>query len=94
MPPLVKICGLSTPVSIEAALYGGASHIGLVHFEKSPRHVTLAEAAKLRAVVGDKAKVAVLLVNAAPALVGEVLASIAPISSNSMAPKRQTSWPK
>lgn len=78
MPPLVKICGLSTPDSILAALQGGASHIGLVHFEKSPRHVTLAEAAKLRTVVGDKAKVAVLLVNASPALVGEVLASVAP----------------
>jgi phosphoribosylanthranilate isomerase len=78
MPPLVKICGLSTPDSINAALHGGATHIGLVHFEKSPRHVTLGQAAKLRAVVGDRAKVAVLLVNAAPALVGEVLASIAP----------------
>lgn len=78
MPPLVKICGLSTPHSIEAALHGGASHIGLVHFEKSPRHLNFSDAAKLRAMVGDKAKVAVLLVNASPALVSETLARIAP----------------
>lgn len=35
----IKICGLSTPETVGAAVSGGASHIGFVHFDKSPRHV-------------------------------------------------------
>jgi phosphoribosylanthranilate isomerase len=36
----IKICGLSTPDSVAAALTGGATHIGFVFFPKSPRNVT------------------------------------------------------
>ncbi|NML10709.1 phosphoribosylanthranilate isomerase [Sphingobium sp. AR-3-1] len=35
----IKICGLSTPETVGAAVSAGASHIGFVHFAKSPRHV-------------------------------------------------------
>lgn len=35
----IKICGLSTPDSVGAAIRAGASHLGFVHFPKSPRHV-------------------------------------------------------
>ena len=48
MTTLIKICGLSSEAAIDAAAKAGASHIGLVHFEKSPRHVTLEQAADLR----------------------------------------------
>lgn len=34
-----KICGLSTPDSLAAALASGASHIGFVAFPPSPRHL-------------------------------------------------------
>jgi phosphoribosylanthranilate isomerase len=47
----IKICGLSTPETLDAALKGGASHVGFVHFAKSPRHVDgdrLAQLAALR----------------------------------------------
>lgn len=37
----VKICGLSTADTVGAALRHGASHIGLVHFPPSPRHLEL-----------------------------------------------------
>ncbi|HEX7855516.1 MAG TPA: phosphoribosylanthranilate isomerase [Sphingobium sp.] len=37
----IKICGLSTPETLSAALRHGASHIGFVHFTKSPRHLSL-----------------------------------------------------
>lgn len=40
MPTGVKICGLSTPETVEAALKGGASHVGFVFFTKSPRNVS------------------------------------------------------
>ncbi|MBO6637077.1 MAG: phosphoribosylanthranilate isomerase [Roseitalea sp.] len=45
----IKICGLSTPETLGAAIAGGASHAGFIFFEKSPRNVTPEEAAPLAA---------------------------------------------
>jgi len=39
MPTTAKICGLSTPGTLDAAIAGGASHVGFVVFPASPRHV-------------------------------------------------------
>lgn len=39
MPTTAKICGLSTPDTLAAAVAGGASHVGFVFFPPSPRHV-------------------------------------------------------
>lgn len=64
MSVLIKTCGLSTPETIEAAIDAGATHVGFVHFEKSPRHVTLERAAELRALVRDRAQAVLLLSNA------------------------------
>lgn len=61
---LIKICGLSTPDTIAAAADAGASHVGLVHFEPSPRHLSLKQATRLRAVVPASVKAVLLLVNA------------------------------
>ena len=41
MDNLVKICGLSTPETLDAALASGADLVGFVRFPKSPRHVSL-----------------------------------------------------
>ena len=46
----IKICGLSTPDTVGAAVRAGASHIGFVHFAKSPRHVDAAQIAALAAI--------------------------------------------
>ena len=35
----IKICGLKTEEAVDAALDGGANHIGFIFFEKSPRNV-------------------------------------------------------
>ncbi|WP_417472799.1 phosphoribosylanthranilate isomerase [Leisingera sp.] len=43
----VKICGLKTPQDVAAAAAAGAAYAGFVFFAKSPRHVTIAEAAAL-----------------------------------------------
>jgi phosphoribosylanthranilate isomerase len=45
----VKICGLSTRASVEAAVQGGACFLGFVFFPASPRHVAPARAAELGA---------------------------------------------
>lgn len=47
----IKICGLSTPETVGAAVRAGASHVGFVHFAKSPRHVEADQIAALAAIV-------------------------------------------
>lgn len=47
MPAIAKICGLSTPEGVRAALDGGAGYVGFVFFGKSPRDVTPEAAARL-----------------------------------------------
>ena len=49
MPLDIKICGLKTEDALEAALAGGASHVGFIFFAKSPRNIDPAEAGRLRA---------------------------------------------
>lgn len=44
-----KICGLSTPETLDAAIRQGAAHVGFVFFPVSPRHVTFDRAAQLAA---------------------------------------------
>src|SRR5258705_13667985 len=39
MPLLIKICGLSTPEALDAALEAGAGEGGFVVFSPSPRHL-------------------------------------------------------
>ncbi len=43
----VKICGLSTPDSVKAAVRAGARYVGFVFFARSPRCVTPSFAAEL-----------------------------------------------
>lgn len=76
--PLVKICGISTPETLAAAVGAGASHVGFVHFAKSPRHLALADAAMLRRQVPAHVKAVLLLVNADPALLAEAVRTVAP----------------
>ena len=78
MPPLVKICGLTTPEAIDDAVRLGATHIGLVHYEPSQRHVDLKTAGALRKHAGSRVKVALLLVNASQKLTGDALGMVRP----------------
>lgn len=75
---LVKICGLSTPETLAAAVQAGADYVGLVHFEKSPRHLAVAQASRLRAEVPPHVKAVLLVVNLAPALLAEGLREVRP----------------
>lgn len=45
----IKICGISTPDALEAAIRGRAAHAGFVFFPPSPRNLTPAQAADLSA---------------------------------------------
>jgi phosphoribosylanthranilate isomerase len=48
-----KICGLSTPDAIDAAVTGGARHVGFVFFPKSPRDISPEQAGALARRVPD-----------------------------------------
>lgn len=78
MQTQIKICGLSTETAIDAAIQAGADYIGLVHFPKSPRHVSLERAAKLRTYAAQRVKTVLLLVNADPASTGQAIAEVKP----------------
>ncbi|HEX9167766.1 MAG TPA: phosphoribosylanthranilate isomerase [Roseiarcus sp.] len=64
MTPLVKICGLSTPATLDAALDAGADMVGFVFFPKSPRHVGWATARALAGQARGRAKIVALTVDA------------------------------
>lgn len=50
----VKICGLSTPETLDAAIVGGASHVGFVFYPPSPRHLAFEAARSLAARVPEE----------------------------------------
>ena len=62
----IKICGLSTPETLDAAVDAGATHVGFVQFEKSPRHLALEDAAKLRRRVPENVKLVLVTVAMQP----------------------------
>jgi phosphoribosylanthranilate isomerase len=64
MTVLVKICGLSTPDTLEAALKAGADLVGFVFFPASPRHIELDTARALGVQASDRAGTVALSVDA------------------------------
>jgi phosphoribosylanthranilate isomerase len=64
MTPTVKICGLSTPLTLDAALDAGADMVGFVFFPKSPRHIDWATAGALGRQARGQAKIVALSVDA------------------------------
>ncbi|MCG8494218.1 MAG: phosphoribosylanthranilate isomerase [Sneathiellales bacterium] len=71
-----KICGLNDPQSVTAAVAGGASHIGVVFFPKSPRNVSAQAAGTLMKDVPSTVEVVGLFVDPQDDLLEEVLAHV------------------
>jgi phosphoribosylanthranilate isomerase len=61
---IIKICGLSTPETLEAAIRCGADWVGFVRFARSPRHVSLTQGAALSEQAKGRAVRVLLLVDA------------------------------
>ena len=74
----VKICGITTPEQAQMAQQYGADALGLVIYEKSPRYVTIEQAAKIRASITSDSLAIALLVNPSEALVNQVIEQIKP----------------
>ena len=77
-PFRIKICGLATHDTMAAALQAGADMVGLNFFPKSPRHVTLADAANLARQAAGKALVVALVVDADDARLHEIARAVKP----------------
>jgi phosphoribosylanthranilate isomerase len=78
MDNLVKICGLSTPETLDAALKAGADWVGFVHYPKSPRHVDLDLGRDLSAQARGRARRVVLLVDADDEAIAEAVEALDP----------------
>lgn len=74
--PAIKICGINTPAALQAALDARADYVGLVFFAKSPRNVTLEQAAALARQARGVAKVVGLFVNPEAAFLDAVRAAV------------------
>src|SRR5690348_16454320 len=78
MPLIVKICGLKTPETLEAALDAGADQVGFVFFPPSPRHLGLEGARVLGEQVNGRAQKVALTVDADDDLLRDIVAALHP----------------
>jgi phosphoribosylanthranilate isomerase len=78
MSLLVKICGLSTPETLEVALDAGADMVGFVFFPPSPRHLSLELGRALGRQVQRRALKVALTVDADDATLDNIMDALAP----------------
>jgi phosphoribosylanthranilate isomerase len=78
MATLVKICGLSTPESLDVALDAGADLVGFIFFPPSPRNVSHETARALGARVQGRARKVAVTVDADDALLATIIEALKP----------------
>jgi phosphoribosylanthranilate isomerase len=78
MSLIVKICGLSTRETLDAALQAGADMVGFVFFPASPRHIGLNTAHDLGRQARGRALKAALTVDADDATLANVVEALQP----------------
>jgi phosphoribosylanthranilate isomerase len=78
MTILIKICGLSTPEALDAALDAGADFVGFVFFPPSPRHLGFGAARTLGERVRGRAQKVALSVDADDGWLAASIAALAP----------------
>lgn len=76
MGTAVKICGLTRPDDVDAAVAAGARYVGFVFFPKSPRHLDLAAARALALRVPPGCVKVALTVDAEDGLLDRILAEV------------------
>jgi phosphoribosylanthranilate isomerase len=78
MSLIVKICGLSTPETLDAALDAGADMVGFVFFPPSPRHLRFDVARALGERVRGRAQKVALTVDANEEFLQSVVEALRP----------------
>jgi phosphoribosylanthranilate isomerase len=74
----IKICGLTTRDTLNAALDSGADFVGAVIFPKSPRHISATDAAALFGAARGRAKVVAVVVDPDDALLEKIGQTLRP----------------
>ena len=74
----LKLCGLRTTHDVDAAIAAGATHVGLVRFPKSPRHLRMSDAAALARHAESAARTVVVTVDATNGEIEQIVDEIAP----------------
>ncbi|MGE0239353.1 MAG: phosphoribosylanthranilate isomerase [Parvibaculaceae bacterium] len=74
----VKICGLSTPETVTAALEAGADLVGFNFYPKSPRYVSPPKAGELARLARGRARIVALVVDAEDSLIDEITRAVDP----------------
>lgn len=74
----IKNCGFKEPATLASAIATGADFIGLVHAQKSPRHLTIAEGAVLRTHIPPSVKTVAVLVSPDDLLLKTIIQSWRP----------------
>lgn len=77
-PTRVKICGLSTPDTVKASVEAGADYLGFNFYPRSPRYVTLEQAASLGQLVPENVLKVSLTVDADDATLDAIVAALKP----------------
>jgi len=72
----VKICGITNAADALAAIDAGANLLGFNFYAKSPRHISEAEAAKIRPQLPKKVEAVGIFVNSLPAEVAALRESL------------------
>jgi len=78
MATVVKICGLSTGLTLNAALDAGADMVGFVFFAKSPRHIDWATARALGRQARGQATIVALSVDADDDTLKRIVEALSP----------------
>ena len=72
----IKICGLSTPATVDVAVRAGADMVGFMFFPRSPRFVTNAVARELATQVSGDAIRTGVIVDASNTDIADILAEV------------------
>ncbi|MEQ1583022.1 MAG: phosphoribosylanthranilate isomerase [Candidatus Nitrotoga sp.] len=72
----IKICGITRVEDVLAAAHSGADALGLVFYDRSPRYVTLEQAARLAAAIPPFVTLVGLFVNPSAEAVQEILRQV------------------
>ncbi|KKB07885.1 phosphoribosylanthranilate isomerase [Devosia chinhatensis] len=73
-PVIIKICGIKSYDLLDVAIAAGADMVGFMHFQRSPRHVSIEDLAGLISAARGQVQSCVVLVNPDNSCVAEVAA--------------------
>ncbi len=74
----IKICGLSEPETLEAALDAGAEFVGFNFYEPSPRSISYETARQLAGQTGNRAKKVAVIVDADDEIIDRICDAMTP----------------